>query len=283
MPVATRRATIDDLDAIVPLFDAYRRFYAQPADLQRARDFLLERFERGESAILLAELDGRPAGFTQLYPMFSSVRTARIWVLNDLYIDEAARRHGVGRALLDAAARFAKEQGAAGLVLETTRDNAPARALYRAAGWKEDETQWYSLSLQAGSGDPGSGIRESRDALQPAEAVEPLFSYGTLQDPTVQQKLFGRRLEGTPDALTGFRMEWLEQRDPAAVAATAIVRHPVVHETGEASDRIAGTLFQLTGADLARADEYEAGDYRRVRVALASGRSAWLYVGAHKP
>ena len=147
MAVTIRPATTEDLDAIAPLFDAYRRFYAQPGDLQRARDFLHERLQRGESAILLAELDGRAAGFTQLYPMFSSVRTARIWILNDLYIDEGARRHGVGKALLDAAAQFAKEQGAAGLVLETTRDNEPARALYRAAGWNEDATQWYSLSF----------------------------------------------------------------------------------------------------------------------------------------
>ena len=147
MAVTIRPATTEDLDAIAPLFDAYRRFYAQPGDLQRARDFLHERLQRGESAILLAELDGRAAGFTQLYPMFSSVRTARIWILNDLYIDEGARRHGVGKALLDAAAQFAKEQGAAGLVLETTRDNEAARALYRAAGWNEDATQWYSLSF----------------------------------------------------------------------------------------------------------------------------------------
>jgi ribosomal protein S18 acetylase RimI-like enzyme len=148
MSVTIRRATTTgDLEAVIPLFDAYRRFYAQPGDLQRAHDFLHERLQRGESAILLAELDGRAAGFTQLYPMFSSVRTARIWVLNDLYIDEGARRHGVGKALLDAAAQFAKEQGAAGLMLETTRDNDAARALYRAAGWHEDATQWYSLSF----------------------------------------------------------------------------------------------------------------------------------------
>jgi ribosomal protein S18 acetylase RimI-like enzyme len=147
MPITIRLATLEDLDTVAPLFDAYRRFYAQPGDLQRARDFLHERLHRGESAILLAELDGRGAGFTQLYPMFSSVRTARIWVLNDLYIDEGARRHGVGKALLDAAAQFAREQGAAGLVLETTRDNDAARALYRAAGWHEDATQWYSLSF----------------------------------------------------------------------------------------------------------------------------------------
>jgi ribosomal protein S18 acetylase RimI-like enzyme len=83
-----------------------------------------------ESAILVAELDGRIAGFTQLYPMFSSVRTARIWILNDLFVDADARRRGVANALLAGAARFAREQGAAGLMLETMRDNTAARALY---------------------------------------------------------------------------------------------------------------------------------------------------------
>lgn len=149
MGITLRRATLDDLDQLAPLFDAYRRFYAQPADLQRARDFLHERLQRGESTILLAELDGRLGGFTQLYPMFSSVRTARIWILNDLFVDESARRQGVAHALLDGAAQFAKQHGAAGLMLETSRDNAPARALYRAAGWSEDDSQWYSLRLTA--------------------------------------------------------------------------------------------------------------------------------------
>jgi ribosomal protein S18 acetylase RimI-like enzyme len=49
--------------------------------------------------------------------------------------------------LLDAAARFARDDGATGIQLETSRDNAAARALYRAAGWNEDESQWYSLAL----------------------------------------------------------------------------------------------------------------------------------------
>jgi ribosomal protein S18 acetylase RimI-like enzyme len=142
-----RRATLDDLDAIAPLFDAYRRFYHQPGDVDRARDFLRERMQHSESVVLLAERDGTAAGFTQLYPLFSSVRTARLWLLNDLFVAEGARRHGVARALLDGAADFAREQGAAGLMLETMADNAPARALYRAAGWHEDATQWYSLGI----------------------------------------------------------------------------------------------------------------------------------------
>ncbi|HEU4991379.1 MAG TPA: GNAT family N-acetyltransferase [Luteimonas sp.] len=146
MDTTIRRASAADLDVLVPLFDAYRVFYAQPSDPVRARDFLAERLAHGESAVLVAERGPSAVGFTQLYPIFSSVRTARTWLLNDLFVVEGARRGGVARALLDAAAAFAREQGAAGLMLETTRDNAPARALYRAAGWHEDETQWYSLA-----------------------------------------------------------------------------------------------------------------------------------------
>lgn len=97
--------------------------------------------------MLLAKRAGSTVGFVQLYPMFSSVRTAKTWILNDLYVDAGARRQGVARALLDAAATFAREDGAAGISLETSRDNAAARALYLAAGWQEDATQWYSLAL----------------------------------------------------------------------------------------------------------------------------------------
>jgi len=147
MPLAIKRAMLDDLDDVVPLFDGYRRFYGQPSDLARGRDFLDSRLRADESVILLAIDEGRAVGFTQLYPMFSSVRTGRLWILNDLFVDANARRSGAGRALLDAAADFARDDGAVGIVLETTRDNATARALYRSAGWEEADTQWYSRSF----------------------------------------------------------------------------------------------------------------------------------------
>lgn len=145
MSLTIRPATVADLDTLAPLFDAYRVFYAQPSDLTRAREFLQQRLSQSQSTVLLAQLDGAAAGFTQLYPLFSSVRTAPLWLLNDLYVAPQARRRGVAQGLLQAAAEFARAQGAAGLMLETARDNAPARALYRAAGWSEDDSQWYSL------------------------------------------------------------------------------------------------------------------------------------------
>ncbi|MDQ3510284.1 MAG: GNAT family N-acetyltransferase [Pseudomonadota bacterium] len=147
MTLSIRRIYEHEVDLIAPLFDAYRQFYSQPADLPRARAFLHQRMQRGESVVLLAERDGTAAGFTQLFPMFSSLHTTRVWVLNDLYVASDARRDGIARALLDAAARFARDDGAARIVLETNRDNTAARALYRAAGWMEDDTQWYGLVL----------------------------------------------------------------------------------------------------------------------------------------
>lgn len=259
MPLAINRATHHDLEAVVPLFDAYRQFYEQPSDLARARAFLQERLDHGESVILLARDGDRAVAFTQLYPMFSSVRTGRLWVLNDLYVHADARRTGAGRALLDAAAAFAREDGAVGIVLETTRDNQAARALYRDAGWEEAQTQWYSLSF-------AQNVRS-----------EPVFSYGTLQDEAVQRRLFGRSPDGVADALPGYRMDWLEERDPAAVSASGVVRHPVVRASGDPADRVPGTVLRLSASELLQADAYEAGDYRRVRVRLASGSEAWLY------
>src|SRR5690606_40313595 len=89
------------------------------SDLPRARQWLRERLRFGESVVLLARRGDAIVGFVQLYPMYSSVRMARTWILNDLYVDAGARRQGVARALLDAAAGFAREDGAAGICLET--------------------------------------------------------------------------------------------------------------------------------------------------------------------
>ena len=94
------RAGPADLDALAALFDAYRQFYGQPSDVPRARDWLRSRLRVGESVVLLARREGAIVGFVQLYPMFSSVRTAKTWILNDLYVDASARRGGVADARL---------------------------------------------------------------------------------------------------------------------------------------------------------------------------------------
>ena len=147
MTILVRQATVHDLDTIAPLFDAYRQFYQQPADLQRAREFLAERFRHHESIIFLAfDQRGTATGFTQLYSLFSSVRANRKYLLNDLYVVPAARRSGAARQLLTVAAQFARANGAASLSLSTAVDNLAAQQLYESLGWHRD-TGFYEYNL----------------------------------------------------------------------------------------------------------------------------------------
>src|SRR5436190_845039 len=147
--IAVRPATTEDLEPLAALFEQYRAFYHCSADARRAREFLGERLRNTDSVILVAADDGRRtlAGFTQLYPTFSSLRMGRALVLNDLYVAEPYRRAGVARRLMDAARLFAEMSGAVAVTLEKQRDNARARALYDALGYRaEDEFLTYSLA-----------------------------------------------------------------------------------------------------------------------------------------
>lgn len=144
-----RRAGLNHLDVVAHLFDLYRMFYGQSSDPSLARAFIRARMERDESVVLLAWRDEQPVGFVQLYPAFSSVSAARTWILNDLLVVPEARRLGVARALLSAAADFARDDGALRLELETDHDNHGAQALYRDMGWTlYDGTLRYRLPLR---------------------------------------------------------------------------------------------------------------------------------------
>ena len=138
--IATRRATICDLDAVAPLFDAYRQFYQQAPDLPCARRFMRERIERNESVVFVAETNaGKIVGFCQLYPTFCSVRAAHSYVLYDLFVSPEARGTGAGRSLMLVAEAHAGKTGVARMELSTARTNTIARSLYESLGWVRDE------------------------------------------------------------------------------------------------------------------------------------------------
>jgi GNAT superfamily N-acetyltransferase len=134
-----RRATPADLDALAPLFDAYRGFYGRPSDVQACRAFLGERLTRHESVIYGAWAGGRLVGFMQLYPTFSSLELKPAWNLNDLFVSEAARGRGTATRLLEAAHALARVTGAAYLTLQTGRGNTSAQGLYARQGWTQDD------------------------------------------------------------------------------------------------------------------------------------------------
>jgi GNAT superfamily N-acetyltransferase len=149
-----RRATVQDLDRLVPLFDGYRQFYGQQPDPIIARRFLSDRLARGESVVLTAEdRDGSAIGFVQLFPTFSSILAAPIYVLSDLFVVPAARRRGVATRLLQAAVEVARAAGAVRLELSTAIRNLPAQRLYESLGWKRDE-EFYQYGLSLGGERP---------------------------------------------------------------------------------------------------------------------------------
>jgi len=139
MDMEIHQAGLDDIEKIVPLFDAYRSFYGAQSDPGMARAFLGERLAHGESIIFLAVAANRAAvGFTQLYPSFSSLSARRVYILNDLFVDPLARRQRVAALLLERAAEFGRSAGAVRLSLATALDNRPAQKLYEGLGWKRD-------------------------------------------------------------------------------------------------------------------------------------------------
>jgi GNAT superfamily N-acetyltransferase len=147
-PIKTRQAVLADIDALAQLFDAYRQFYGKTSDTDAAKAFLLERFNHGESILFLAFENDKPIGFTQLYPSFSSVSMARVYVLNDLYVDSQARGKGVGKKLLTAATEYAKSFGAVRVTLSTDVANKTAQSVYESAGWKRDSEYFvYHFSM----------------------------------------------------------------------------------------------------------------------------------------
>jgi len=150
--IEIRRAGIEDVALLTPMFDAYRQFYHQAPDVALARQFLTERLGRGESVVYLAHTAGSEAtvgcGFTQLYPLFSSVACRPIWILYDLFVAPACRRTGVARRLMEAAHAFARAQGAATVELDTAHTNTGAQALYESLGYRRDlEFRHYVLTL----------------------------------------------------------------------------------------------------------------------------------------
>lgn len=109
--------------------------------------------------------------------------------------------------------------------------------------------------------------------------MEYLFSYGTLQQPGVQIETFGEIVTGRPDALVGFAQFLIEITNSEVLALSGTRFHPIVTPTQDPNDRVPGTVFALSAAQLAKADAYEVDDYERIAVTLASGKTAWLYVG----
>ncbi|WP_419870207.1 GNAT family N-acetyltransferase [Chryseobacterium sp. CT-SW4] len=140
----TRKASIQDLTSLAELFDQYRIFYHKETDLKGAETFLKERIENKDSEIFVAKEGEKLVGFVQLYPLFSSTRMSRYWLLNDLYVNEDYRGKGYSKELIEEAKEICKQTHAAGVLLETSKTNVVGNQLYPACGFElYDEVNFY--------------------------------------------------------------------------------------------------------------------------------------------
>lgn len=145
--IEIKQATLKDVAAITPLFNAYRMFYQQKSDGIGANAFITERLTKNESVIYLAYHNQQPVGFVQLYPIFSSVSMQQTWLLNDLFVTDTSRKKGIGQALLSAAANFGKQRQAKWLLLQTGALNSTAQQLYEKNGWIKETDFFYVLPI----------------------------------------------------------------------------------------------------------------------------------------
>ena len=133
------------LDTLADLFDAYRVWYRKPTDLAAARQFLADRIENQESIIYGVFTDqDELVAFTQLYPLFSSTRMGKLWLLNDLFVHPDFRGQGISLLLLEKSKELAKQTNAVAIILETEKSNGIGNQLYPRAGFQlEDDTNHY--------------------------------------------------------------------------------------------------------------------------------------------
>lgn len=148
MSTQTRKVETGDIKELSKLFDAYRIFYKKETNLREAEKFLSERIQNRESQIFVAENNKKLVGFVQLYPIFSSTRMKRLWLLNDLFVDKAYRGQGVSVLLIDSVKQLCEQTSACGLILETEKTNIVGNTLYPKTGFVLDtEHHFYSWEL----------------------------------------------------------------------------------------------------------------------------------------
>jgi GNAT superfamily N-acetyltransferase len=142
------QATIKQLDHVAFLFNQYRIFYRQPADLESAQKFIRERLQQQDAVILLAMENEQPVGYTQLFPSWSSVSMRRVWILNDLFVLSEKRNQGIAKALMNKAKDHAMSTNAVRMILATEVTNKIGQNLYESMGYRQfDDFYHYVLPI----------------------------------------------------------------------------------------------------------------------------------------
>jgi ribosomal protein S18 acetylase RimI-like enzyme len=151
MRMAIREATEADIPALMPLLRGYCDFYeATPTDegLDRMACAVIAAPE--EEAFLLVATDEAShevVGFAACGWKWSSLRAARIVVLEDLFVADEARGKGHADALIEATAAIGRRHGAPAVTWLTAPDNRRAQAVYNRVGGRSKLFLEYDLDV----------------------------------------------------------------------------------------------------------------------------------------
>jgi ribosomal protein S18 acetylase RimI-like enzyme len=137
--IKIRQAGFNDIELVSKIFNEYRVFYGCEPDLKGAESFIYERVKNLESIIFIAtDENDKCIGFTQLFPLFSSVSMKKVYILNDLFVYPDYRRQNVATLLLSESIRLGKHFQAARITLTTEISNLNAQKLYENNGFSFD-------------------------------------------------------------------------------------------------------------------------------------------------
>jgi GNAT superfamily N-acetyltransferase len=134
------RAEPHEAETVARLLVAFRDHMGSDRPSDNAILATVERLiEQPDVDYLLASPseDTPPAGVCQLRFRLSVWTAAPDCWLEDLFVEEGARRSGCGAALVEAALARARERGCRRVELDTNEENAPALALYHRLGFSE--------------------------------------------------------------------------------------------------------------------------------------------------
>jgi len=87
----------------------------------------------------------------------------------------------------------------------------------------------------------------------------------------------GRRVSGRDAYLPGWRLQQLRIADDTVVGVSGEAVHPIAVPDPDVVEGVAGSVLELSPEELVRVDDYEVGDYERVRVSLGDGTRVWFY------
>ncbi|OOE87038.1 GNAT family N-acetyltransferase [Salinivibrio sharmensis] len=141
------KAELNDLDALIALFDQYQRWLAIRPPLSQTWAFAEQRLREQDACILTASRQSSMVGFVHLTPLYSLARARRGLIINDLYVQPDSRRRGVARALISHALKEVRARQAACLLLQTHQSNHAAHHLIESFGFICDVSQYYFLDV----------------------------------------------------------------------------------------------------------------------------------------